>query len=255
MAWLSPLLTVVALVIVPAVCLVVYAMRPKLFAATWSAQQRAADLAQHVEETVTGVRVVKGFGQERRAVDQLEDHSRMLYAERLRAARINARFAPTMAALPQLGLVGVIAVGGYLALHGSITIGTFLAFATYVATMTGVTRTLSSVVIMAQLSRAAVERVYEVIDAEPEVADPPHPTALPGGPLGVDLCAVTFGFESDRHILRGLDLRIAPGETVAVVGMAGSGKTALSLLLPASTPRPRAPCPSRRRASRSTSRS
>ncbi|QSE89126.1 ABC transporter ATP-binding protein [Rhodococcus pseudokoreensis] len=232
MAWLSPLLTVVALVIVPAVCLVVYTMRPKLFAATWSAQQRAADLAQHVEETVTGVRVVKGFGQERRAVDQLEDHSRALYSERLRAARINARFAPTMAALPQLGLVGVIAIGGYLALHGTITIGTFLAFATYVATMTGVTRTLSSVVIMAQLSRAAVERVYEVIDTEPEVADPSHPTALPGGPLGVDLRSVTFGFESERHVHRGLDLRIAPGETVAVVGMAGSGKTALSLLLP-----------------------
>ncbi|WP_160098260.1 ABC transporter ATP-binding protein [Rhodococcus sp. T7] len=232
MAWLSPLLTVVALVIVPAVCLVVYTMRPKLFAATWSAQQRAADLAQHVEETVTGVRVVKGFGQERRAVDQLEDHSRSLYAERLRAARINARFAPTMAALPQLGLVGVIAIGGYLALHGTITIGTFLAFATYVATMTGVTRTLSSVVIMAQLSRAAVERVYEVIDTEPEVADPPHPIVLPGGPLGVDLRSVTFGFESERHVHRGLDLRIAPGETVAVVGMAGSGKTALSLLLP-----------------------
>lgn len=232
MVWLSPLLTVVALVIVPLVCLVVYAMRPTLFAATWSAQQRAADLAQHVEETVTGVRVVKGFGQERRAVDQLEHHSRALYAERLRAARINSRFTPTMAALPQLGLVGVIAVGGYLALHGSITIGTFLAFATYVTTMTAVTRTLSSVVIMAQLSRAAVERVYEVIDTEPEVADPPHPTPLPGGPLGVDLRSVTFGFEPGRDTLRGLDLQIAPGETVAVVGMAGSGKTALSLLLP-----------------------
>ena len=72
-----------------------------------------------------------------------------------------------MAAIPQLGLVGVIALGGYLAMTGHITIGTFLAFATYVATLSAVTRTVSSVVIMAQLSRAAVERVYEVVDTEP----------------------------------------------------------------------------------------
>ncbi|WP_137725325.1 ABC transporter ATP-binding protein [Prescottella subtropica] len=232
MAWLSPLLTVVALVTVPLVALVVYLVRPQLFAATWSAQQRAADLAQHVEETVTGVRVVKGFGQESRSVDQLEGLGRTLYAQRLRAARINARFAPSMAAIPQLGLVGVIALGGYLALHGTITVGTFLAFATYVATMTAATRTLSQVVIMAQLSRAAVERVYEVIDTEPDVSDPPHPVDLPDGPLGVHLDAVGFGFAADRAVLDGLDLTVAPGESVAVVGPAGSGKTALSLLLP-----------------------
>ncbi|NKR70690.1 ATP-binding cassette domain-containing protein [Rhodococcus hoagii] len=232
MAWLSPLLTLVALVVVPAVALVVYLVRPTLFAATWSAQQRAADLAQHVEETVTGVRVVKGFGQESRAVDQLEGLGRTLYAERLRAARINARFAPSMAAIPQLGLVGVVALGGYLALHDRITVGTFLAFAAYVATMTAATRTLSQVVIMAQLSRAAVERVYEVIDTEPEVSDPPHPIDLPDGPLGVRLRDVGFGFDADRAVLSGLDLTIAPGESVAVVGPAGSGKTALSLLLP-----------------------
>lgn len=232
MAWLSPLLTVVALVVVPAVALVVYLVRPTLFAATWSAQQRAADLAQHVEETVTGVRVVKGFGQESRAVDQLEDLGRTLYSERMRAARINAKFAPSMAALPQLGLVGVVALGGVLALHGSITVGTFLAFAAYVATMTTATRTLSQVVIMAQLSRAAVERVYEVIDTEPDVSDPPHPIDLPDGPLGVQLRDVAFGFEAGRDVLTGLDLSIAPGESVAVVGPAGSGKTALSLLLP-----------------------
>ncbi|WP_167336907.1 ABC transporter ATP-binding protein [Rhodococcoides fascians] len=232
MAYLSPLLTVVALAIVPAVTLVVYKVRPKQFAATWSAQQRAADLAQHVEETVTGVRVVKGFGQEGRAVDRLENLSRTLFAERMRSAKINARLAPSMAAIPQLGLVGVIALGGYLALHGHITVGTFLAFATYVATLSAVTRTLSSVVILAQLSRAAVERVYDVIDTHPSVPEPPHPIALPDGPLGIDLSAVTFGFEPERDVLRSFDLAVAPGESVAVVGHAGSGKTALSLLLP-----------------------
>ncbi len=232
MAVLSPLLTLIAVVTVPVIALIVRTVRPKLFAATWSAQQRAADLAQHVEETVTGVRVVKGFGQEDRAVDQLERHGLALYAERMRAARINARFTAPMGAIPQLGLVATIALGGWLALHGTVTVGTFLAFTAYLATMSATTRTLSSVIIMAQLSRAAVERVYEVIDAEPDVADPPHPVPLPAGPLGLALRDVTFGFETGRDVLRGVDLEVAPGETVAVVGPAGSGKTALSLLLP-----------------------
>ncbi|WP_145977607.1 ABC transporter ATP-binding protein, partial [Rhodococcus sp. BS-15] len=232
MAYLSPLLTVVAVLIVPAVGIVVYRIRPTLFAATWSAQQRAADLAQHVEETVTGVRVVKGFGQEARAVDRIETLGRTLFAERMRSAKINSRFAPSMATIPQLGLVGVIALGGYLALEGHITIGTFLAFATYVATLSAVTRTVSSVVIMAQLSRAAVERVYEVVDTEPSDPEPTEPVALPDGPLGVRISEVTFRFEPERDVLTDLNLTVSPGETVAVVGHAGSGKTALALLLP-----------------------
>ncbi|WP_229746059.1 ABC transporter ATP-binding protein [Rhodococcoides trifolii] len=232
MAYLSPLLTLVALAVVPAISVVVVRLRPQLFAATWSAQQRAAELAGHVEETVTGVRVVKGFGQESRAIDQLETHSRVLYAERLRAAVVNSRFAPTMAALPQLGLAGIIGLGGYLALRGSISIGTFLAFASYVATMSAVARTITSVLVMAQLSRAAVERVYDVTDTEPSIPLPSHPVDLPDGPLGLELDSVTFGFDPEQPILRGLDLTVRPGETLAMVGHSGSGKSTLSLLIP-----------------------
>ncbi|WP_435591062.1 ABC transporter ATP-binding protein [Nocardia sp. bgisy118] len=232
MLWLSPPLAVVALLVVPGIAAVVYRMRPRLFAATWSAQQRAADLAQHVEETVTGVRVVKGFGQEARMVDVLEGHGRKLYAERMRAARVDARFAPVVAAIPQAGLVGVIAFGGWLALEGSIGLGTFLAFAAYVATMTSATRAMSSVVILAQLTRAAAERVFQVIDTAPVIADPPAPAALPDGPLGVEIDSLTFGFDPGLSILRDLDLTVRPGETVAIIGPAGSGKTTLSLLLP-----------------------
>ncbi|WP_245721565.1 ABC transporter ATP-binding protein [Nocardia crassostreae] len=232
MLWLSPPLALTALLIVPLLAVVVYRVRPKLYAATWSAQQRAADLAQHVEETVTGVRVVKGFGQEARMVDLLERHGRRLYAERMRAARIDARFAPTLAMIPQLGLVGVIAMGGMLALDGVIGLGTFLAFVAYVSTMTNATRTVSMVIVMAQLTRAAAERVNQVIDSAPEQVDPRHPVALPDGPLGIEIEALTFGFDSGRHILRDFDLTVAPGETVAIIGPAGSGKSTLSLLLP-----------------------
>ncbi|HLS79038.1 MAG TPA: ABC transporter ATP-binding protein [Nocardia sp.] len=232
MLWLSPPLALVALLVVPGIGLTVYRMRPRLFAATWSAQQRAADLAQHVEETVTGVRVVKGFGQEARMVDLLERHARRLYAERMRAAAIDSRFAPVVAAIPQAGLVAVIAFGGWLALHGTISVGTFLAFAAYVATMTSAARAMSSVVILAQLTRAAAERVNEVIDTAPTLVAPPHPRSLPDGPLGIEIDKVSFGFEPDRPILREFDLTVRPGETVAVIGPAGSGKTTLSLLLP-----------------------
>ncbi len=123
MAYLSPLLTLVALLVIPLVAVVAFRTRRSLFAATWSAQQTAADVAQHVEETVTGVRVVKGFGQEERSVDELADHGRRLFSQRMRAARINARFSPTMNAIPQLALVAIVALGGILTARGDITVG------------------------------------------------------------------------------------------------------------------------------------
>ncbi|MET7989972.1 ABC transporter ATP-binding protein [Amycolatopsis sp. NPDC005232] len=232
MLWMSPLLTLIALVVAPAVGIIVTLSRKRLFPATWSAQQRAADVAQQVEETVTGVRVVKGFGQESREVSRLERTARRLFAERLRAARLSAVPTATTTALPAAGQVAVLAIGGVLALNGQISLGTFLAFATYLATLIGPARMLSGLVVQAQLTRAGAERVYELIDAQPDVVDRPDARPLPEGPLGVELEDVKFGYTRSEPVLDGLTLTARPGETLALVGTAGSGKSTISLLLP-----------------------
>ena len=231
MLWLSPLLTVIALVVVPAAGLVTGRTRRTLFPATWSAQQRAADIAEHVEETVTGVRVVKGFGQEARAVSQLEDRARKLFAERIRAARLNATFAPTLTLFPALGQVAVFALGGALAMAGTISLGTFIAFAAYLAMLVGPARMIASLVVNAQLARAGVERVYELIDSQPEVRDAADARDVASGPLAVQLDRVRFGYTRSEPVLDGVSLRIEPGETLALVGTPGSGKSTVSLLL------------------------
>jgi ATP-binding cassette subfamily B protein len=232
MLWLSPLLTVVALIMVPVSVLLTTRTRQGLFPATWSAQQRAADIAQQVEETVTGVRVVKGFGQEMREVTELRRRALRLFGERLRAARLTARLAPPLAALPSLGLVMVFGLGGLLALRGEITIGTFLAFATYVSNLVGPARMIGSVVVTGQLAKAGVQRVYELIDSQPEVADPVDPVEPPPGPLSVELDGVRFGYTRDEPVLDGVSLCVRPGETLALVGAAGSGKSTVAMLLP-----------------------
>ncbi|WP_407936500.1 ABC transporter ATP-binding protein [Lentzea tibetensis] len=230
MLWLSPPLTIIALLVLPAVAWFAGRSRLTLFPATWSAQQRAADLAQHVEETVTGVRVVKGFGQEMREVGRLENQARKLFSERMRAARLSSKPLATVTALPAIGQVAVLALGGWLALHQQVSLGTFLAFATYVANLVGPTRLLSSMVVNAQLARAGIERVYELIDSQPEVSS--GPDEVPDGPVGVSLDGVTFGYTRSDPVLCDLSVSVAPGETLALVGTAGSGKSTVSLLLP-----------------------
>ncbi|WP_439661546.1 ABC transporter ATP-binding protein [Lentzea sp. HUAS TT2] len=230
MIYLSIPLTIIAVIVLPLVAWLAGRTRLTLFPATWSAQQRAADLAQHVEETVTGVRVVKGFGQEAREVARLEKHAKFLFAERMRAARLSSKPLATVTALPLLGQVAVLGLGGWLALHGQVTLGTFLAFTTYVANLVGPTRLLSSLMVSAQLARAGVERVYELIDSQPDVTD--GPGEVPDGPLGISFSDVTFGYARSEPVLRDFSITVEPGETLALVGTSGSGKSTVSLLLP-----------------------
>jgi len=232
MLWLSPLLTLVVLVVAPLIGIVSARSRKRLFPATWSAQQRAADIAQQVEEAVAGVRVVKGFGQETREVAELETRARRLFAERLRAARMTAIPQASMAALPAAGQVGVLGLGGWMALHGQVGLGTFVAFAGYVTMLGGPARMMASTLVQGQLTRAGMERITDLIDSRPEVQDAPGAIDLPEEPLQVRLDDVGFGYTREQRVLDGVSLTVRPGETVALIGTAGSGKSTVSLLLP-----------------------
>jgi ATP-binding cassette subfamily B protein len=231
MLTLSPLLTLVALAVAPALWFIADRSRKRLFPATWYAQGQAAAVAGIVDGSVTGVRVVKGFGQEQQEMDKLETVSRKLFAGRLRTIRLSARYTPALQAVPSLGQIGMLALGGWMATRGQITLGTFVAFSTYLAQLTGPVRMLTMMLTVGQQARAGVERVFELIDTAPTLTEGTR-TLPADAPATVDFDHVTFGYTEDRPVLDGFDLSVAPGETVAVVGSSGSGKSTVSLLLP-----------------------
>ncbi|WP_329229054.1 ABC transporter ATP-binding protein/permease [Streptomyces sp. NBC_01460] len=231
MAWLSLPLTLVALAVAPALWFIARRSKARLFPATWYAQSQAAAVAGVVDGAVSGVRVVKGFGQEEQEAGKLREVSRRLFAGRLRTIRLNSRYTPALQAVPSLGQVAMLALGGWLATRGEITLGTFVAFSTYLAQLVGPVRMLAMVLTVGQQARAGVERVLELIDTEPSMKD--GTKRLPAdAPASVEFDDVRFGYDDDRPVLDGFSLTIEPGETVAVVGASGSGKSTVSLLLP-----------------------
>ena len=232
MVVLSPALTVIVLLVVPALVAVATRLRTTVFPASWDAQQRAAEVAGVVEEAVAGVRVVKGFGQEERELSRLTDASQALYGSRARAVRIQARFASTLQALPVLGQGAVLAVGGWLALNGRVSLGTFLAFSSYLLQLSSPVRMFAAFLAMAGQARAGAERIFELLDSNPVVTERPDAEPLPPVRGEVELEDVSFGYLRSEPVLRGFTLSVAAGETVALVGASGSGKSTVSLLLP-----------------------
>jgi ATP-binding cassette subfamily B protein len=235
MAWLSPPLTLVALAVAPALWWIAKRSRTRLHPATWYAQAQAAAVAGVVDGAVSGVRVVKGFGQEEQETGKLREVGRRLFAGRLRTIRLNARYTPALQAVPALGQVAMLALGGWLAVHGHITLGTFVAFSTYLAQLVGPVRMLAMVLTVGQQARAGTERVLELIDTEPTMQD--GTKELPAdAPATVEFDDVSFGYDTASGktgpVLDGLSFEIRPGETLAVVGASGSGKSTVSLLLP-----------------------
>ena len=233
------LLAAVSLAPLPFINVSARSFSHKIHPAVLAVQQEQAQLANVVEESVSGVRVIKGFGAEGVQQRKLETEANDIQRESMRAARIRSRFLPAIDLLPSLGLVAVLGLGGHRVINGDMTLGGLVAFNTYLTMLIWPMRNIGMTVAFGQRAASALLRVNEILSEEPAIADPAHPKKLPASglaqPVGaVHFDAVRFGYDighTDVRVLNGLSLDIQPGESVAIVGATGSGKPTITRLL------------------------
>ncbi len=231
MFFLSPALFLVVALFVPVFVVLSVRFRDRVFPSNFNDQQLAGALAGVVEEAVTGVRVVKAFGQEPQELRLFLQRARDLFRSRLRTARLTAHYAATLQALPALAQLGVLAIEGVLTLKEDISLGVFLAFCSYVVQLLAPVRLLSGVLANSQQARVGAERVFELLDLRPKVKESPAATPVerPRGHFSLE--QVCFGYPGKPPLLHNITLDIAAGEQLGIVGGSGSGKTTLALLL------------------------
>ena len=231
---LDPLLALVALLPLPFVNVTAKLFSNAIHPAVLAVQAEQAQLSTVVEESIAGVRVVKGFGAERVRMEALSTEADDIREVSLQAAKIRAKYMPFLELLPAVGLVGVLGVGGLRVIDGSMTVGELVAFNFFVTLLVWPLRSIGMTVAFGQRAAAALERVHEVLSVEPEIADPaslrpPGGGRATGGAVRFD--GVSFAYGDGDDVLSGFDLTIEAGQSIAIVGATGSGKSTVARLL------------------------
>jgi ATP-binding cassette subfamily B protein len=226
-------LALVAMSTTPLVFVLSIRMRRAMFPVSWLIQSRLADVATIVDENVNGVRVVKSFAAEQRELSTLARAADRLMWAYVKDADLRARFTPFVQNLPQVGLALIVLVGGLLVIHGHLGVGAILAFSAYIVMLQAPFQMLGMLVMLGQRASASAKRIYEVLDEQPAIIDAPDARDLLRCEGDVEFDSVAFAYGDEQPlVLDGLSLHLRPGETVAMVGRTGTGKTTVSRLLP-----------------------
>jgi len=225
-----PLGVVVAVSVVP-VTLTMLHFERRFTTLSRAAQDQAGHVATHVEEAALGVRAVKAFGREDYVYERFDREASRLYETQIQKVAVAARFWTLLEVIPSVTLIIVLGFGAYAAGHGLVTLGTLVAFITMMLSLVWPIASLGFLLSMAQEAMTAADRIAEIFDAPTEISDGPRQVAPRGGRLEFDDVGFRFP-DSDVAVLRHLTLTVEAGETLALVGATGSGKSVLTALLP-----------------------
>jgi len=227
MFYLQPSLAAITLAPVPVVILAAARYGRLSRPALQEVQQRIAELTATAEENISGIRIVKAFAREEERFATFSGRVGRVFDQSMYSTRLRAFYNPMISFLPNLGLAAVLLVGGRQVISGAITLGEFATFNTYLLALMFPMRMLGIALGMAQRAVASGNRVYELLDRGPEIEPPADPKPLPAGGGHVRFDHATLAYAGGRPAIAGVTLDVAAGETVAVVGPTGSGKTTL----------------------------
>jgi ABC-type multidrug transport system fused ATPase/permease subunit len=225
-------LALIALAITPVLVVVAYRYSHVAHPTLRDVQQKLADVATVAEENIVGVHVVKSFAQEPKEQEKFTDRSEAVFQQTLRANRQRALYVPFISWVPMLAQAAVLLVGARMVANGQLTVGGFIAFNLYLGMLIMPLRSLGMWIGQAQRATASGERIFQVMDEPEEVADRPDAVPLPAGGGHLRFEGVGFEYLQGRPVLQDIDLELAPGRTIALIGHTGSGKTTLTSLVP-----------------------
>jgi ATP-binding cassette subfamily B protein len=225
-------LALIVLAITPILVLVAYRYSHVSHPILRDVQQQLGEVATVAEESIVGVHVVKAFAQEERRQAQFEDASGSVFDATVRAFRQRALYVPLLSFLPMLAQAAVLLAAGRLVVSGSLSLGQFFLFNLLLAMLIVPLRSLGMWIGQAQRATASGERIFDVLDEPEGVDDRPGAAPMPPGPGEIRFEDVSFGYDPERLVLEDVDLTVASGRTVALIGHTGSGKTTLAALVP-----------------------